>query len=91
MHAAEMPVHLTSKQLFFDLSAETSAVTGYFLHEMRGGWLTGDWAHGILARRGIGLCRAPAREHRVAIIHEGQLIPVRPLPGRNLRFSRSRS
>ena len=48
--------------------------------------LQGSGSQRVLARRGIGFCRTAARKHRVAIIHEGQLIPVRPLARRDLRF-----
>ena len=40
----------------------------------------------VLAFRGVGLHAVAAGEHCITVIHEGKLIPVRPLPGRNLRF-----
>lgn len=46
----------------------------------------GSCAQSVLARRGIGFHCSAAREYRIAIIHKGQLIPVRPLPGGHLRF-----
>ena len=47
--------------------------------------LQGSGSQRVLTRRDIGFSRA-ARKHRVAVIHEGQLIPVRPLARGDLRF-----
>lgn len=46
--------------------------------------LQGSGSQRVLTCRGIGLCCPAAREHRVTVIHEGQLIPVRPFSGGDL-------
>ena len=48
--------------------------------------LQGSCFQRVLTCRGIKLGRAAACEHCVAISHKGQLIPVRPLARRDLRF-----